>query len=354
MTPPRTCRRPPEDVAVVIPTRDRWRLLRIALASAVSQENVNVHVLVVDDGSVDASKHELDALSDAGVEVLRHDRPLGVSAARNLGLEHVQAPWVAFLDDDDVWAPGHLTAMLEAARTTQVESRRLGLVYSGHLQVNAQREVLAASPAPTLEAVHHDMDRFNLIGCPSRVLLRTDAARQTGGFDERLSIVADWDLWVRILADYQVVRCPELLVGYMLHAGNMHLDADQFVHELGVMQAKHGWNPRPSRASMRAELMGPGDMLPAFVAAAYRARGRRLQAARWYLRAFRMYGVRRDLARAVGVLLGERFIDMAGLRQPSAVDPSLGTWLEPVRQAERGTMDGLPVLAGVHRGPEAS
>jgi hypothetical protein len=342
-----------EDVAVVIPTRDRWPLLRVALASALIQEYVNVNVLVVDDGSVDSTRTELDTLHDAGVQVLRHDRPLGVSAARNLGLQHVQAPWVAFLDDDDVWAPGYLKAMLAAARTTGATSQRLGLVFSGHLQINPQWEVLGASPPPTLEAVHLDMNRFNPIGCPSRVLLRTEAVRQTGGFDERLSIVADWDLWVRILADYQVVRCPELLVGYMLHPGNMHLDADQFLHELAVIQEKYGWNPRPSRASMRAELMGPGDTAPAFVAAAYRARGRRVRAAGWYLRAFRMYGLRRDLGRAVGVLLGERFIDITGLRDRKTVDPSLGLWLELVRQAERGTTEGLPSLARLHGGPAA-
>jgi glycosyltransferase involved in cell wall biosynthesis len=340
-----------EDVAVVIPTRDRWPLVRTALAGALTQKDVSVHVVVVDDGSVDATAHELEALHDSGVQVLRHDRPRGVSAARNLGLDHVRAPWVAFLDDDDVWAPGHLSAMLEALRTSELDPQRVGLVFSGHLQVDAQRHVLGASPAPTIDDVRHAMNRFNFVGCPSRVLLRTEAVREAGGFDERLSIVADWDLWVRVLADYQVVRCPELLVGYMLHAGNMHLDADRFVDELTVIQKKYGWNPRASRASARADRTRHGEMAPAFVAAAYRARGRRVRAARWYLRAFRMYGVPRDLGRAIGVLLGERFIDVAGLRQPKkTVDPSLGRWLEAVRQAEQGTTAGLPALLGVHRG----
>lgn len=354
MASPGTRSQRSEDVAVVIPTRDRWPLLRIALAGALAQEDVNVHVVVVDDGSVDSTAREFDALNDGGVQVLRHDRPKGVSAARNLGLEHVWAPWVAFLDDDDVWAPGHLTAMLEAVRTSELDSQRVGLVFSGHLQVDAQRQVTDASPAPTLEAVRHGMNRFNFVGCPSRVLLRTEAVREAGGFDKRLSIVADWDLWVRVLAGYQVVRCPELLVGYMLHPGNMHLHADRFLDELAVIQEKYGWNPRPLRASVRAERSLSGDILPAFVASAYRARGRRVRAARWYLRSFRMYGVRRDLGRAVGVLLGERFIDLAGLRERKPVDPSLGRWLEQVRQAERGTTAGLPALYGLHRGGAAA
>src|SRR5205085_9243037 len=103
--------------------------------------------------------------------VLRHDRPKGVSAARNLGLRHVAAPWVAFLDDDDVWAAGYLTAMLDAVRASELDSQRVGLVFSGHLQVDSQWQVTDVSPAPTPEVVRRDLNRFNSVGCPSRVVL---------------------------------------------------------------------------------------------------------------------------------------------------------------------------------------
>src|SRR4029453_19265909 len=91
--------RGPGSVAVVIPTRDRWPLLRTAVASALAQEDVEAQVVVVDDGSADETAGELQAVSDPRLLVLRHDRPRGVSAARNLGLSRVTATWVAFLDD---------------------------------------------------------------------------------------------------------------------------------------------------------------------------------------------------------------------------------------------------------------
>jgi hypothetical protein len=327
-----------EGVAVVIPTRNRWPLLRTAVATALAQDHVDVHVVVVDDGSTDRTAGELDALDDDRVRVLHHDHPEGVSAARNRGLEHVTAPWVAFLDDDDAWAPGHLAAMLEAARGSELDPDRTGLVFTGHLEVDGDRQVTAVAPAPPVEGVRDGMDRLNVVGCPSRVVARTEAVRDVGGFDVDLSILADWDLWVRILADRAAVRCPGMLVGYMRHPGNMHLDADRMQEELAVLQAKHGW-------SMGFAL--PGDMVPAYIAAAYRARGRRVRAARWYLRAFRTQGTPRDLGRAVGVLFGERMIELSGLRQHTTVDPSLGRWLEPVREAELATTTGLPALPGV-------
>ena len=97
----------------------------------------------------------------------------------------------------------------------------------------------------------------------------------------------------------------------------------------------------------------PGDMLPSFVAEAYRARGRRLRAARWYLRAFRTQRTPRDLGRAVGMLLGERMIALSGLQERIEIDPSVGTWLERVRDAERATSH-VPSLGQPDAGDAAS
>jgi glycosyltransferase involved in cell wall biosynthesis len=332
-----------DEVAVVIPSRNRWLLLRTALASALAQTGVDVEVVVVDDGSVGPTPGELRAFDDKRVRVLRLERPAGVSAARNLGLVHVTAPWVAFLDDDDVWAPSHLSAMINAIRDSELDPERIGLAFSGHLDVDADRNLTGVSPAAPVESIHEGLKRMNLVGCPSRVVLRTAAVREVGGFDERLSIVADWDLWVRVLAEHEVVRCPELLVGYMSHPGNMHLDAERYLTDLALLRAKHRWSPGEHADAVF------GDLLPSYIAASYRRSGRRFRAARWYTRSFRAGGSPRDLGRAIGVLLGERLIELGRLRRRTNVDRSLGEWLEPVRQAERATTTGVTLLPGVLR-----
>ena len=135
-----------DEVAVVIPSRNRWQFLRTALASALAQRGVDVGVVVVDDGSIGRTPGELGALHDERVQVLRRERPEGVSAARNLGLVHVTAPWVAFLDDDDVWAPRHLSAMLDAVRVSELDPERVGLVFSGHLDVDAHAKSPTSRP----------------------------------------------------------------------------------------------------------------------------------------------------------------------------------------------------------------
>src|SRR5436190_21061432 len=93
------------EVSVVIPTRDRWDLLRTTLGGALGQRRVSHEVIVVDDGSADETPTRLAEVSDPRLRTVRLGRSMGAAAARNRGLAEARGDWVAFLDDDDVWAP---------------------------------------------------------------------------------------------------------------------------------------------------------------------------------------------------------------------------------------------------------
>src|SRR4051812_836378 len=103
------------EVTVVIPTRNRWPALRQTLASALAQEDVDLELMVIDDGSSDETPRKLAALSDDRVHFARHLAPLGPARARNAGIDRATAPWIAFLDDDDRWSPRKLRAQLDAS-----------------------------------------------------------------------------------------------------------------------------------------------------------------------------------------------------------------------------------------------
>src|SRR5918992_1308501 len=91
------------EVSVVIPTRNRRNTVLGAIESARRQEDVAVEVVVVDDGSTDGTEAAVSAVE--GVRVIRHPVSRGVAAARNAGISAAAADWIAFLDDDDLWAP---------------------------------------------------------------------------------------------------------------------------------------------------------------------------------------------------------------------------------------------------------
>ncbi len=332
-----------DEAAVVIPSRNRWPLLRTALAGALAQRDVEVHVVVVDDGSTDATRHQLEGLSHPRLTIVRNDHAEGVSAARNRGLRAVTAPWVAFLDDDDVWAPDHLATMLAAVRRSGRDPERVGLVFARQLVVDGDRYATGLEPMVAEDGVREHLSLYNPLGGPSMVLLRTDVVRAAGGFDERLSIVADWDLWARIVTKHEVVRSPESAVAYMRHADSMHLDIERLLGEFAALREKDQWAP----GGLSDTLSDRGRLL--HLASTYRLCGRRFRAARCFLRSFVAHHVWRDLARAGAVIVGGRVVRLSrlGQRMPP-VDPSLRAWLREVRAAEAAT-DGLPQLQGIHQ-----
>jgi glycosyltransferase involved in cell wall biosynthesis len=187
-----------------------------ALQSALSQVDVSLEVLVVDDASTDRTAELVAGWPDSRVRLISHDASRGVAAARNRAASEATGEWMAFLDDDDLWCPTWLRTALEVARAAGA-----GAVYGARWVVDADRHVTDAWPATSAGDIAGTIAEFNAIGGPSGVVLRADVVAQAGGFDERLSALADWDLWLRVLEITHVVPVPELLVAYTVYADNM-------------------------------------------------------------------------------------------------------------------------------------
>jgi len=96
--------------SVVIPVYNRADLLGRALSSVLAQSEQDFEVVVVDDGSRDDPEAVVDALADPRLRFLRQENR-GGGAARNAGIREARGRFIAFLDSDDAFLPGHLVAM---------------------------------------------------------------------------------------------------------------------------------------------------------------------------------------------------------------------------------------------------
>src|SRR5437016_410265 len=171
------------DVTVVIPTRDRVRLLPVALSSALAQEDVELEVIVVDDASTDDTPELLAELEDERLRVIRLDARHGVARARNIGIEEGRGKWLAFLDDDDIWAPRKLSWQLDAAGEGGD-----AFVYGAAVTIDESHTVVRYGRPPDPKRLRTALLASNVIpgGC-SNVIAQTTLVRRVGGFDERLS-----------------------------------------------------------------------------------------------------------------------------------------------------------------------
>jgi glycosyltransferase involved in cell wall biosynthesis len=97
--------------SVVIPTFNRESELLRAVASCLVQEHPDFEVIVVDDGSTDATAHTISSIRDPRLRLIRHSVNRGQGAARNTGVRAATAEWVVPLDSDDELLPGALTSL---------------------------------------------------------------------------------------------------------------------------------------------------------------------------------------------------------------------------------------------------
>jgi glycosyltransferase involved in cell wall biosynthesis len=264
-------------VTVVIPTKDRWSLLRRALACALGQTGVALEVVVVDDGSTGPPPEWLTSAPDSRLRCVRQPCSSGVARARNRGIEVAAGTWVAFLDDDDLWAPEHLRWLLEIAPPGA------SFAFARHYVVDLEGNVLSRGVDPAPERMLEQIVARNPVVTPSAVLADREHLMAVGGFDPGFSITADWDLWIRLADRGDVGVSRALPVGYTNHPDNMHNDTSGILREQRALAAKH-------EQLLRRLRMGLGDELFwQWVASAKDAAHQRRLGARWYVRNQRPY-----------------------------------------------------------------
>jgi glycosyltransferase involved in cell wall biosynthesis len=307
------------DISVVIPTRNRRRLLALALASVLDQRGVRLEVIVVDEASTDDTVEMVRSIADPRVRLVRHAVPLGKSAARNRGIAESVGDWIAFLDDDDLWAPDKLRLQLQALR-----AERRAWAYTGAVNITDDHRILGGAPPRAPEEIAHSLPRVNGVpgGC-STVLVRKETLPRDG-FDGRYRLCEDWDLWIRLARSGPPAWVCAPLVAYRFHGGNAAHDPGSMVTEAAALASRH---------------QIPVDMARMHRRAAWNAlrAGRRLRALRHYGDAIRC-GDWRSLGRAA-VALGhpavgtDRLFDLLG--RDEAWIARAQEWLEPLARLER-------------------
>ncbi len=277
-------------VSVIVPTHNRCLLLGHTLRSVLAQRAVELQVIVVDDGSSDATAQTVAGFADPRVVLLRNPHPLGVSHARNRGIAAADGDWIAFLDDDDLWAPDKLASQLAA-----VSGVARYWACGGAVTITGALRIVAGGPPRPAEAIVAELPVRNMVPAgASNVVAYRAALAEAGRFDPRLRHMADWDLWIRLsrVGLPAVVRQP--VVAYRLHPGNASADTATISAELTLIAERY--------AELRQGV--PVDRAYAFRWAAWHLLrvGRRREAVQAYARAV-LAGDVASAARALAALL---------------------------------------------------
>ncbi len=197
-------------VSVVIPAYNAEDFVADAIDSVLAQSYRPVEVLVVDDGSTDATEEVVSAY-DAPVRCLRRDNG-GPAAARNTALRDAQGDYVAFLDADDLWHPRKLEVQVPILQSRPRVALCAGLMTAFSEPDQIEWHPLPAEP-PVRPVSLRALVMRNLVNT-STVVARAEAVREAGEFDEDIFGPEDWDMWRRIVQHWPALNVRAVMAAY--------------------------------------------------------------------------------------------------------------------------------------------
>lgn len=194
-------------ISVVVPAYNHSRFLAAAIRSVRAQGQPDVEIVVIDDGSADDTARVLNDLAGPDLRTIKQQHA-GPAAARNRGIRESRGEWVALLDADDYWLPGKLAAQLLALEGDSTSS----FAYCGALIVDDEGKTLQIRRAEPHSCLVHKLVWGNLM-ITSSMVVRRSALIDVGLFSESLKTLGeDWDVWLRLAANYQGACVPDPLV----------------------------------------------------------------------------------------------------------------------------------------------
>jgi glycosyltransferase involved in cell wall biosynthesis len=207
-------------VSVVMPAKNAAAHIREAIESVLAQSNEVAELIVVDDGSTDDTATIVKSFDETRIRLVA-SATSGVSSARNFGARMAAGDWLMFLDADDRLRPNAIATLLAAAQSAP----RAVLIYGDYDLIDdasrpiGRRGMLIGRNKPSGRVLER-LAAGNFIVNGGVTIVRADAFRIAGGFDESLKYCEDWHCWCRLAAVGEFQFIHALLLDYRRHAAN--------------------------------------------------------------------------------------------------------------------------------------
>jgi glycosyltransferase involved in cell wall biosynthesis len=221
-------------VSFVIPAYNAARTIGATIASLRAQSNTDWEAIIVDDGSRDDTGKVIRTIANGDTRIkFFQQENAGASAARNAGLDHAQAPLIAFLDSDDWLEPNFLETLVPLAdsertmaycafRRVTPRGKKGPLDYCRHLETDPMA-VLANRCEPPVHCVVS----------PRKLI------EEVGRFDTNLHTCEDWDLWLKMIrAGGRFRGVPLALAYYRMRGGSLSTDMTAMMRDAKIVSRR--------------------------------------------------------------------------------------------------------------------
>jgi len=202
-------------VSVIVPVYNCAQYIGKAIESILAQTYPVHEIIVVDDGSTDGTREALEPYKASIIYV--YQKNAGEPAARNTGIRHSTAEYIAYLDADDLWLPDKLELQMQYLQTHP----ECELVYTDMMTFDDQG-IIEKSVRTSRGRVYcsgkifPQLFRETLFGSGS-VVFRKTAAEKVGGFDETFLVGSDYEMWLRMSRSFEFGYVDKPLLMYRQH-----------------------------------------------------------------------------------------------------------------------------------------
>ena len=197
-------------ISVIIPCYNAEATIHETIASILEQTFTDFEIIIINDGSIDNTLQVINQFSDERIQVFSFANS-GPQKSRNRGIEIARGDYISFIDADALWTPDKLASQVQSLQA----SPNAALAYSWTDLINEHGQFVKCGRHSKIENhVFEQLIKDDFIASGSNPLIKAEALRAVGGFDEAILAGQDWDMWLTLAAEYQFVVVPKVQILY--------------------------------------------------------------------------------------------------------------------------------------------
>ena len=289
------------EVSVIIPNYNCKQYLAKAIASVVKQADINLEILVIDDGSTDGSVQWIEIAKQTFPQIRLLEQPnTGVVLARNRAIEEAQGKYIAFLDADDYWVDNKLKDQLDYMKANS----QCSLTFTNYMHVDEEYtpiidcfsfwpefQTLVDTESTQFQTLDNALSVLlfaNVIGTSS-VMVKRSAIRAVGAFDKSLKSASDWDCWLKLAKIGEVGFTTQIGMDYLMRQNSITANRENRLNAMQEILSRSSIN-----TSLNTKRKAKARMLECY-AEYYRELGLKFKAFVRAVAAFTLFPHRRNL-----------------------------------------------------------
>jgi teichuronic acid biosynthesis glycosyltransferase TuaG len=238
-------------ISIIMPAYNCEKYVEEAINSVLAQSYRNWELIVIDDGSVDNTRNIITEYlqNDFRISLLSNEKNIGVSAARNRGIDFAKGKWIAFLDSDDMWTPYKLEKQIEA-----VEENNAEFIFTGSSYINEEGKPYKGIFEVPEKVSYKRLKKQNVISCSSVLINKKYFINiKMEGNDMH----EDYAVWLRILrTGITAYGVNEPLLIYRIHRNSRSWNKIKTINMTYKVFRFIGLNPVSSAYFMVRHVIG--------------------------------------------------------------------------------------------------